>query len=58
MNQGWLCAACGSSKDPSVPMIGCDNCDSWFHWSCVGIQQEPDKDEPWYCGHCAKSKRK
>lgn len=52
-NQGWMCAACGHCKDPTVPMIGCDSCDSWFHWQCVGIQQAPDEKEAWYCGHCA-----
>ena len=21
--------------------IGCDHCEAWFHWACVGISEEP-----------------
>ena len=33
-------------------MIGCDKCDDWYHWSCVGIKREPRKDSNWYCKNC------
>jgi DNA-directed RNA polymerase subunit RPC12/RpoP len=26
----------------SETWIGCEECDSWFHWTCVGITVEPD----------------
>ena len=35
-------------------MIGCDGCDKWYHWSCVGIDHDnkPGKDDDWYCRKC------
>jgi len=30
-NQIWICPACGKPDDGS-PMIGCDECDDWYHW--------------------------
>lgn len=35
-------------------MIGCDGCDKWFHWSCVGINQKnkPGKKDDWFCPDC------
>ena len=37
----WICPACKQPDDGS-PMIGCDVCDDWYHWSvhpvCVHIQ--------------------
>ncbi len=29
--------------------IGCDNCNKWLHWACVGIQREPDS---YLCTDC------
>ncbi|RPA87609.1 hypothetical protein BJ508DRAFT_410368 [Ascobolus immersus RN42] len=34
-------------------MVGCDNDDckyEWFHWSCVGIDKEPEGQ--WFCSEC------
>jgi len=36
-------------------MIMCDNADckvQWFHWSCVGINEDPTGD--WFCKECSK----
>lgn len=30
-NEVWICPACGRQDDGS-PMIGCDDCDAWYHW--------------------------
>jgi transcription initiation factor TFIID subunit 3 len=30
-NKVWICPACGGQDDGS-PMIGCDDCDAWYHW--------------------------
>jgi hypothetical protein len=30
-NQLWICPSC-NRHDESVPMIGCDSCDDWYHW--------------------------
>ncbi len=52
-NQVWICPACGAQDDGS-PMIGCDGCDAWYHWVCVGIKSAPDSVK-WFCGACAKT---
>lgn len=51
-NQVWVCPSCGVQDDGS-PMIGCDGCDAWYHWVCVGIKSAPDSAK-WFCGSCAK----
>ena len=54
-NQIWICPACGKPDDGS-PMIGCDECDDWYHWICVGIQQEPADNQDWFCPRCVQKK--
>ncbi|XP_044765452.1 transcription initiation factor TFIID subunit 3 isoform X2 [Coccinella septempunctata] len=54
-NEVWICPAC-SRQDDGSPMIGCDGCDAWYHWVCVGIQVPPDENENWYCRHCLLKK--
>ncbi|XP_043192577.1 transcription initiation factor TFIID subunit 3-like [Amphibalanus amphitrite] len=49
-NRIWICPECGRQDDGS-PMIGCDGCDDWYHWVCVGIQVPPG-DEDWFCPRC------
>ncbi|GJQ67755.1 hypothetical protein Trydic_g21073 [Trypoxylus dichotomus] len=55
-NEVWICPGCDKQDDGS-PMIGCDDCDAWYHWVCVGIQVPPDDNENWYCRHCLAKKR-
>lgn len=47
----WVCPACGR-PDNGSPMIGCDGCDGWYHWVCVGITEEPGATEDWFCKSC------
>ncbi|KAL1490723.1 hypothetical protein ABEB36_013372 [Hypothenemus hampei] len=54
-NEVWICPACGL-QDDGRPMIGCDGCDAWYHWVCVGIQVPPDENENWYCKPCLARK--
>lgn len=54
-NQIWICPACGKQDDGS-PMIGCDECDDWYHWMCVGIQSEPADNQDWFCPRCVARK--
>lgn len=49
-NQVWICPMC-TKRDDGSPMIGCDGCDVWYHWVCVGIQCPPDC-AVWYCPRC------
>lgn len=50
-NQQWACPACNIADD-SVPMIGCDSCDDWYHMKCVGLTKAPPKNQSWYCNKC------
>ncbi|XP_050527635.1 transcription initiation factor TFIID subunit 3-like [Daktulosphaira vitifoliae] len=54
-NQVWVCPSC-TKRDDGSPMIGCDGCDAWYHWVCVGIQCPPDC-AVWYCMTCLAVKR-
>ncbi|CAB4058774.1 TAF3 [Lepeophtheirus salmonis] len=54
-NQIWICPACGKQDDGS-PMIGCDKCDDWYHWACVGISAEPAENQDWFCTRCMAKK--
>ncbi|KPU74969.1 uncharacterized protein Dana_GF22835 [Drosophila ananassae] len=53
-NRIWICPACGKVDDGSA-MIGCDGCDAWYHWTCVGIEIAPKDD--WYCRVCITKKK-
>lgn len=53
-NQVWICPMCTKPDDGS-PMIGCDGCDVWYHWVCVGIQCPPDC-AVWYCPKCLEKR--
>lgn len=52
----WICPACKQPDDGS-PMIGCDNCEEWYHWTCVGIKADPEEDS-WFCPRCTDKQRK
>ncbi|KAK0161710.1 hypothetical protein PV327_008129 [Microctonus hyperodae] len=54
--QVWICPACGNQDDGS-PMVGCDDCDAWYHWVCVGMQVPPATTENWYCRLCISKKQ-
>ncbi|KAI1707787.1 PHD-finger domain-containing protein [Ditylenchus destructor] len=54
----WICPVCSVAYvDGTADMVGCDGCDSWFHWHCVGIQIAPPEDKQWYCHACNKKKK-
>ncbi|XP_014885699.1 transcription initiation factor TFIID subunit 3 isoform X1 [Poecilia latipinna] len=55
-NQIWICPGCNKPDDGS-PMIGCDDCDDWYHWPCVGILTPPPEDQPWFCVKCSSKKK-
>ncbi|KAM9310902.1 transcription initiation factor TFIID subunit 3 isoform 2-T2 [Gastrophryne carolinensis] len=54
-NQIWICPGCNKADDGS-PMIGCDECDDWYHWPCVGLTKEPSEDL-WFCPKCDGKKK-
>ena len=53
----WHCPLCGL-PDIGNPMIGCDKCDNWFHYNCVGVITAPDKNQKWFCIDCKNQKSK
>ncbi|XP_062403377.1 transcription initiation factor TFIID subunit 3-like isoform X2 [Sardina pilchardus] len=55
-NKIWICPGCNKPDDGS-PMIGCDDCDDWYHWPCVGIMAAPPEDVQWFCVKCAGKKK-
>ncbi|KAI4826244.1 hypothetical protein KUCAC02_021885 [Chaenocephalus aceratus] len=55
-NQIWICPGCNKADDGS-PMIGCDDCDEWYHWPCVGILTAPPEDQQWFCVKCSSKKK-
>ncbi|XP_039105410.1 transcription initiation factor TFIID subunit 3, partial [Hyaena hyaena] len=55
-NQIWICPGCNKPDDGS-PMIGCDDCDDWYHWPCVGIMAAPPEEMQWFCPKCANKKK-
>ncbi|KAM3176250.1 hypothetical protein ACTXT7_006901 [Hymenolepis weldensis] len=47
----WLCPICSL---PGGDMVGCDGCDDWFHFQCVGLHKAPET-EKWFCPSCTRS---
>ena len=33
-------------------MVACYNCESWFHFTCAGVQ-DSICDKSWLCGYCS-----
>lgn len=44
------CPAC-SQPWTDAEMVQCDDCDLWFHYRCVGVD-DGIKDKPWKCHQC------
>jgi COMPASS component SPP1 len=39
-------------------MVGCDKCDEWYHFKCVGVtKEEVNSFANWFCFSCRKSAR-
>jgi hypothetical protein len=55
-----LYCVCRSPEDGRT-MLGCDHCDEWYHFSCVGLNSAliPDLDNfPYSCPKCVKKERR
>ena len=46
VQEQYKCGVCQAvfeeETEESEMWIGCEECDTWFHWTCVGITIEPD----------------
>jgi len=50
--QQKLCCTCQNTDDGSQAMIACYNPTykfDWFHFQCVGLQEEEDLIGQWFC---------
>lgn len=44
------CAACTMTSDTDEGMVGCDGCNNWYHYRCVGVDElDIRKQENWFC---------
>ena len=52
------CESCGQaySEDEAESWIGCDVCESWWHFWCAGLQSMLTEDDEWLCENCLPEK--
>ncbi|XP_041761150.1 uncharacterized protein LOC121587900 [Anopheles merus] len=50
-NEQGACRLC-TRPDEIDDMVRCDECDRWFHASCVKVIRLPDEDEEFVCVKC------
>ncbi|CAD5220571.1 unnamed protein product [Bursaphelenchus xylophilus] len=54
----WVCPKCSVAYvDGAADMVGCDGCDQWYHWHCVGMVRPPADDQDWFCPECTKKRK-
>ena len=51
-NRTDVCEECLKEVENNQEGIQCDNCNKWFHNSCVGLKNVPKKE--WCCPYCLK----
>ena len=39
-------------------MVCCDLCNNWYHYHCVGLQEQEDLPEQWFCQYCKPPQKK
>ena len=47
------CRSCFWSNLFQLKMIGCEKCNSWFHYNCASIFQDPSESFQYICPTCA-----
>ncbi|KAI8874116.1 hypothetical protein GQ42DRAFT_175987 [Ramicandelaber brevisporus] len=45
-------------SDDGTPMVQCEECQEWFHFSCVKLRRAPPANRPWKCPSCRASAAK
>jgi len=48
---------CGRPDNAEPSMIACDQCEKWYHPSCIGFETNFDDmdDMTWFCKDCETS---
>ena len=48
------CESCGQAYtvDEAESWIGCDNCESWWHYWCAGLPHMLSAEDDWMCDNC------
>ena len=48
------CEQCGHQYNESEvdSWIGCDACDTWWHYWCAGLPSMLTEEDEWLCAHC------
>lgn len=44
-----------NGRDDGRDLVQCDDCKTWFHLECIGINDVSElgsEDDPWYCTNC------
>jgi hypothetical protein len=53
LKDSTLYCLCQTQHDGETPMIGCDNCEEWFHFKCIRMDPEVgEKLENYICAEC------
>ncbi|VUZ52375.1 unnamed protein product [Hymenolepis diminuta] len=58
---GKLYCLCRKPHNPNEAYIGCDLCQDWFHFTCVGLNPDTPPEEigdSWLCSECRKAEAK
>ncbi|OON19678.1 PHD-finger [Opisthorchis viverrini] len=52
-----LYCLCKTPYDPTREYLGCDLCQDWFHFECVGLRaaESGNLGESWHCPDCKKA---
>lgn len=44
----FFCPTCSVANDGTTPMVCCNSCNEWYHFGCVGVDQQVTVED-WVC---------
>nr|XP_054751747.1 lysine-specific demethylase 5A-like isoform X1 [Lytechinus pictus] len=53
-----ICSAkkCLRPLGDDINWVQCDMCEKWYHLLCIGMKQQPEEDEEFFCRVCTKKR--